>query len=258
VHGLEQLAGHHGNELGTYRNLIGGEHAENLLHSELRLADITNTEYFLIPGRLEDPRLEEVHVGTHSVVYRNMNALPRAYLVGRVEVVPGDAAIGRVLDADFDPRGTVVLEQPLPQGIEVEAGATGTVEWLNREVDRFTLRVVADRPGLLVVLDNHYPAWRAAINGHATTIYRANHTFRAVAVPAGEHTVSFHYAPQALRTGVITSLLVLTALLGIVLAGGLSTGIAARPIGRSGGQDSGQAGGLAGGAAGGRQERAPA
>jgi hypothetical protein len=30
MHGLEQLAGHHGNELGRYRNLIGGEHALNL------------------------------------------------------------------------------------------------------------------------------------------------------------------------------------------------------------------------------------
>jgi hypothetical protein len=30
VHGLEQLAGHHGNEMGRYRNLIGGEHALNL------------------------------------------------------------------------------------------------------------------------------------------------------------------------------------------------------------------------------------
>jgi hypothetical protein len=255
VHGLEQLGGHHGNELGSYRNLIGGEHAENLLHSELRLADVTNTEYFLIPGRLEDPRLEEVHVGTQSVVYRNVNALPRAYLVGAVEVVPGDAAIQRVLAADFDPRTAVVLEAPLPAGVEVEAGAGGTVEWLTREVDRFTIRVLSDRPGLLVILDNYYPAWQAAVNGHSTAIYRANHTFRAVAVPAGEHVVSFHYAPETLRTGALISVVVLTALVALVLAGGLTTGFVARPVG---GDDGRLAAPHAGEAGTGPQERAPA
>jgi hypothetical protein len=221
VHGLEQLAGHHGNELGRYRSFIGGEYAENLLHSELRLADVTNTEYFLVPGRIEDPRLEEVHVGAMSAVYRNVNALPRAYLAGSVEVVPGDAAIGRVLDAGFDARNTVVLEAPLPEGVEIQAGAAGSVEWIDREVDRFSLRVVADAPALLVVLDNHYPAWRATLNGRDAPIYRANHTFRAIAVPAGEHTVSFRYAPQALRTGAAISIVVLTLLLAVVLAGAL-------------------------------------
>jgi hypothetical protein len=219
VHGLEQLAGHHGNELGSYRRLIGGEHAENLLHSELRLADITNTEYFLIPGRVDDPRLEEVHAGTYSVVYRNRNALPRAYLVGEAEVVPGDAGIQRLLAADFDPRRTAVLDSPLPAGTELQPDAGGAVEWVSREVDRFTLRVQATAPALLVVLDNHYPAWEAAINGRVVPILRANHTFRAVPVPAGEHTVTFRYTPDALGTGAVVSIVALTLLFVTVAAG---------------------------------------
>jgi hypothetical protein len=217
VHGLEQLAGHHGNELGRYRNLIGGEYAFNLLESELRLADITNTEYLLIPGRVEDPRLDEVHVGLQSVVYRNVNALPRAYLVGAVEVVEPAAAIDRLLAADFDARSTVLLEEPLPADVEVAAGAAGAVEWLERGVDRYTLRVAPDRPALLVVLDNWFPAWRAKVNGELTPIYRANHTFRAIAVPPGEHTVTFEYAPVALRTGALISLLVLALLLAVIV-----------------------------------------
>jgi hypothetical protein len=219
VHGLEQLAGHHGNEMGRYRNLIGGEHAINLLESELRLANVTNTEYLLIPGRLEDPRLEEVYAGMGAVVYRNLNALPRAYLVGATEVVPGDAAIDRLLAEDFDPRSTAILAEALPADVEVQPGAGGAVEWLEREVDRFTLRVAPDRPALLVVLDNYYPAWEATINGRATPIYRANHTFRAIAVPPGEHTITFRYSPAALRTGAIISLLVMALLVAVVIAG---------------------------------------
>jgi hypothetical protein len=219
VHGLEQLAGHHGNELGTYRRFIGGEHAENLIHSELRLADVTNTEYFLVPGRIEDPRLQEVFAGSYSVVYRNVNALPRAYLAGSVEVVPGEAAIERVLAAGFDGRNTVVLAEPLPAGVEVQEGAQGSVEWLARDVDRYSLRVRSETPALLVVLDSYYPAWEADVDGRSSPILRANYTFRAVPVPAGEHTVTFRYAPGTLRAGAVISLASLTLLLTVVLAG---------------------------------------
>jgi hypothetical protein len=231
MHGLEQLAGHHGNELGRYRNLIGGEHALNLATSELRLADITNTEYFLIPGRVEDPRLEAVHDGAHSVVYRNRAALPRAYLAGAVEVLDGEAAIERLLSADFDARTTVILPEPLPADVEVRPGVAGAVEWVEREVDRFTLRVAPDGPALLVILDNWYPAWEATVNGHIVPIYRANHTFRAVAVPPGEYTVEFRYTPADLRSGAAVSLLTLGLLLVVVLVGVAGRYRRARPAG---------------------------
>jgi hypothetical protein len=221
THGLEQLSGHHGNEMGRYRNLIGGEAAINLLTSELRLADVTNTEYLLVPARVEDPRFEEVYVGSRTAIYRNRMVLPRAYLAGATEVVPGEAAIDRLLAEDFDPRTTVILEEPLPADVEIQPGATGAVEWISREADQFTLRVAPDRPALLVVLDNHYPAWEAAVNGHVTPIYRVNHTFRAIAVPPGDHTVTFRYTARALRTGAFVSLLALALLLGVVMAGAL-------------------------------------
>jgi hypothetical protein len=219
VHGIEQLAGHHGNEMGRYRNLIGGEAAENLAVTELRLAALTNTEYLTIPSRIEDPRLEEVHAGSRTVLYRYRDVLPRAFLVGRTEVVDGDATLERYLSEDFDARTTVILEEPLPAEIEVQAGATGVVEWLEREVDSFSLRVAPDRPAMLVVLDNYFPAWKAFVDGREVAVHRANHTFRAIAVPAGEHTVTFRYEPTGLRSAAAISIAILALLLGVVLVG---------------------------------------
>jgi hypothetical protein len=185
----------------------------------LRLASLTNTEYLLAPGRIEHPALEEVYAGSQNLIYRNLEALPRAFLVGAAEVVPGDAAIQRLLSADFDPRTTAVLAEPLAAGSEIAAGATGSVQWIERQVDRFSLRVAADRPALLVVLDNYYPAWRADIGGRDVPVLRANHTFRAIPVPAGEYTVTFRYTPDALRAGGAISLVVLTLLLVVIIAG---------------------------------------
>ena len=217
VHGIEQIGGHHGNEIGRYRNLIGGDDLTNLSASELRLLDVTNTEYIVLSQRIDDPRFEEVYVGQYAAIYRNREALPRAYLVGRTEVIGDDErALERLLSADFDRRGTAILAEPLPPDVEIAPDPRGTVEWQEREVDAHTLRVVSDRPALLVVLDNYFPAWEAAVDGRATPVYRANHTFRAIAVPAGEHTVTFRYNASALRGAALISLLVLALLVAIV------------------------------------------
>jgi hypothetical protein len=84
VHGLEQLAGHHGNEIGRYRDLIGGEAAENVARSELRLLDLLNVGYIVSPQRIDAPGFEEAFVGSRSAVYRNVQAGPRAFLADRV------------------------------------------------------------------------------------------------------------------------------------------------------------------------------
>jgi hypothetical protein len=219
IHGLEQLGGHHGNEIGRYRNLIGGEGLENMLTTELRLAALTNTEYLVLPARVQDPKLEEVLVGMQAVVYRYADALPRAFLVGAAEVQSGDAALARYLSADFDPRSTVILEEPPGADVDLEPEAAGVVEWVDRSPDEYTLRVVADRPAMLVVLDSWYPAWQALVDGREVPVRRANYAFRAIAVPAGEHTVRFRYSPDQLRTGALISLSILALLLVVALSG---------------------------------------
>ena len=49
--------------------------------------------------------------------------------------------------------------------------------------------------------DNWYPDWIATVDGAEVPLYRANHTFRGVRVPAGRHTVEFTFDPPDLRAG---------------------------------------------------------
>jgi uncharacterized membrane protein YfhO len=65
--------------------------------------------------------------------------------------------------------------------------------------------------------------WRAAVNGRAATVLRANVAFRAVALPAGRHVVDFVYRPRWGLAG-----------LALTLASLLAAGAAAAPRSRRG------------------------
>lgn len=219
-HGIEQLTGHHGNEIGRYRHLMGdADSAPNVALFDLRLLNLANVEYIVLTQRISDPGFEEVHLGRNAAVYRNLNALPRAWLAGSTEVVSDSVVVERLLSEDFDPRSTVLLPEPLPSGVDVRTDPQGSVTWSNREVDRFALNVTTDRPALLVITDNYYPAWKAEIDGEEVPILRANYTFRAVPVPAGTHEVRFWYDSGRLDDSAYASAAILLLLGGVAATG---------------------------------------
>src|SRR5690606_39694597 len=109
-------------------------------------------------------------------------------------------------DGHLDLRRTALLPEPLAAGVELDPDPVGTVEWLDREVDRYTLRVTADRPALLVISENYFPAWRATVDGEPAPVVRADFTFRAVPVPAGTHEVRLEYRSDVLRASAVASL----------------------------------------------------
>ena len=55
--------------------------------------------------------------------------------------------------------------------------------------------VDAPRPGFVLLNDVWHPWWRATLDAKQTSILKANVMFRAVAVPAGRHTVRFTFEP---------------------------------------------------------------
>jgi uncharacterized membrane protein YfhO len=77
-----------------------------------------------------------------------------------------------------------------------------------------TIRAASESSGFLVLADTYYPGWQATLDGQPVEILRANHAFRVVAFPPGEHTVVFQYAPLSFQAGAAISLLTLAAMIG--------------------------------------------
>jgi uncharacterized membrane protein YfhO len=76
---------------------------------------------------------------------------------------------------------------------------------LQYDLHTVTLSVDAGQPGYLVLSDTYYPGWRATVDGQPEAIWRANYAFRAVYVPAGQHTVQFVFDPAIWKAGLAVS-----------------------------------------------------
>lgn len=182
------------------------------------LVDAMNLKVaFLTPNQKVPERFRLVKDYGSIRLAENPSALPRAWIAGRLLSARDEKeALALIGARGFDPRTSVVLEtpQPLPPGGPVDGRATFTL----RESDRLELRVSSSANAFLVLADTDYPGWEATVDGTPATIFRANVAFRAVPVPAGEHTVEFRFRPDSARTGLWASVAFLVLALVAVAA----------------------------------------
>ncbi len=139
-----------------------------------------------------------------AYVYRNINALPRAFVVNDVQVIADDTlALATLYRDDFDLARVVILDQP--------AGALGAGGESHVEIQKYTpnqieLRSSTDVPGILVLSEVFAPGWEATIDNQSVPVLRADYTLRGVYLPAGPHQIQMHYWPPGLTVGLIISI----------------------------------------------------
>jgi hypothetical protein len=139
-------------------------------------------------------------------VYENHEALPRAFFAGRViEAGGSEDSINRMRDETFDPRADVVVEGTGLDNLRSQASDAASARIVEDRRNSVVVETVNVGEGLLVLGDNYYPGWRAYIDGVPAEILRANHTMRAVRVPAGRHVVSFQFSPATFRASAYAS-----------------------------------------------------
>ncbi|HEX7238940.1 MAG TPA: hypothetical protein VF263_01630, partial [Longimicrobiaceae bacterium] len=200
---IDQAGGEHGNQLQRWNQYVGAGREtmvdwHNFLGNPVFM-NAANVRYLVSGVQFDDPRFREVHRGS-ALVYENVGALPRAYLVGQtVATDRPEGALEIMAREGFDPRTTAVVASPvrLPSG-PLQGGAT--VE--EYTPDRVAVRTQASREALLVLADNWYEDWKAEVDGRPAEVVRANHTMRGVVVGPGTHRVVFTFEPRGLDAGV--------------------------------------------------------
>lgn len=135
----------------------------------------------------------------------NPDALPRAYLIDRFEVTAVESALDRLVAGDLDPQHSVLLDADPGLAGPPRLERAVPAEIRVYEPERVEVSYEISHPALLVLTDTDAPGWHASIAGEPLPILRANGLFRAVAVPAGRHELTFRYAPESLRVGTVAS-----------------------------------------------------
>ncbi|MYH07491.1 MAG: YfhO family protein [Rhodothermaceae bacterium] len=162
--------------------------------------DMMNVRYILSQAPVSGT--SSAYYGSESgfSVYENLDVLPRAYLVGQTEIIEDPSeTMYRIQELDFDPAVTAILPAPIEEAVTpIDSSSTVIVNTLNHGPRRITYEVETDAPRLLVISEVYYPAgWTATLNGESVPIHRANYLLRAVAIPAGIHTLEMSFDPAS-------------------------------------------------------------
>jgi len=190
---------------------------------EVAAAARYNVTYYIgRRSRLNESRLAQGLVaGLRSydlALFQNpIPAKPRTYLSRQPEraAAPVDPA-ALIARSDFLSGEVDVIETADPQLPGPALEGTATIERYAPE--EVPVRVETPDPAVLVLLDAYDKGWTATLeSGAELPILRANVLVRAVAMPAGVHTVTFRHETPLLRVGAGASLV------GVLLCIGLLT-----------------------------------
>ena len=209
-----------------------------------------NVKYVIGNAAVRLDGWEPTFASATTRVWKNPEALPRIYVVGRVQpeglqVLPerreraierlanyheivvdwssreADAQIvDNILASDLDYRTTAVVDAtswPPLSGAEPHYD----IEDLTapRDADSMRIRVRSDIAALLVTGNSFAPGWSATVNGHAVPIVRTNWLLQGVFIGAGDNDVRLTYQAPGYQLGRAVSALTAIILLLAVAVG---------------------------------------
>jgi len=214
VHRLENVLGYNPVRSGLYSAATGAE--DHVALPEQRkfsalfpsyrstLADLLGLRFIAtgVPIERIDPKLAPgdltvVASSSDGFLYENPRAAPRVRFVTGAEQADFAAMLrtGEWPPADL---ATTVLLEEIPAGpganARAEGGSARIVSYGNSEV---IIETDAPSAGYVVLNDPFHPWWFATVDNEPARVLRANVLFRAVAIPAGRHTIRFAFRPLA-------------------------------------------------------------
>lgn len=163
---------------------------------DLRLLGLLNVRYLAAAYPMDAEGLVGLGEWDGVHISQNEQALPRAFVVRRVEIAEGlEGALSWL--AENDPSQAAVVDggQPLqgPAGVQ----EARLVVWTPNRI-----QVEAEGPGLLVLGEVYDPDWRAEVDGQATEVVRTDGILRGVYLEEGCHQVTFVYRTAGLAVGI--------------------------------------------------------
>lgn len=195
-----------------------------------KLLDVASISYLFWYEPVQNAKLELV--GRYPVgdgyIYRNQEAVSKAYLVSQLEFYPDRTdLLSRMQESSFDPHFTVTTEDEEMVNLYSQKikGRTVKPVYADAEIidytpNRMVLDVSAASPAILVVTDLFFPHWTAKVDQQLTKIYRVNCAFRGMIIEPGKHQVVLEFYNQPFHLGLKISFITVCLVLILLIATG--------------------------------------
>ncbi|SFU39794.1 membrane protein YfhO [Pustulibacterium marinum] len=221
---FEPSVGLNGARTSYFHNSIGGYHAAK----PKRLQDLY--EYQLANGNMDILNMLNVKYviqqNQEGSVYPtpNPDANGNAWFVASVKKVSSEDAEMKSLDSLQTKTTAVVNTSAFPEAASLSESYTvadAQISLVQHTPDHLVYQTSNSNDGLAVFSEMYYPhGWKVTLDGKEVSHFRVDFALRGMQVPAGNHTITFTFDPQVVKTGSAISLAG-NVLLVLLVAGGL-------------------------------------
>ncbi len=205
---FKNVGGYSPAKMEHYQDLIdvqmGGAQSQGKFNAEV--LNMLNTKYIIFQAGQQG-----------QVAYQpNPNANGNAWFVQEVKTVKtadeemmamNAAALGdtAVVPNAFDSKNTAVMREEFAKslsGYSFGKDSAATIKLTKYGMNDLSFVSNNTQDGVAVFSDIWYPlGWEATIDGKPAEIMRANYVLRALKIPAGQHTIEFHFRPHSYALG---------------------------------------------------------
>lgn len=99
--------------------------------------------------------------------------------------------------------------------------STASIKLISQEPNELVYKSKSSKEEFAVFSEMYYEnGWNAYVDGIETPHYNVNYVLRGMQIPAGEHTITFKFEPQVIKTGSSIAL-ASSILLGLLTFGGI-------------------------------------
>lgn len=167
--------------------------------------------------RFQNDKVKGIWQQDKFQIYEREDVLPRVFLTTQYEVINSDE---KIIDAIYDPNfnlKTLILEEDPPIQIVNKPAEIQIPKIIKYEPDEAIFETNRNENTLLFLSDAYSKDIEAEIDGVKTPVLRAHYALRSVAVPSGNHKISFAYRPEAFYWGLNVSATTILILIMIII-----------------------------------------
>lgn len=173
------------------------------------LIDLLNVKYVLSFDQITNPRFKKVLQEGSTIIYENINVLPRAFFVNKVIKENEKNSLPQMANGILDLKKVAVSNEFEFMGGETEK----SLQIKSYSTNQIKIKTITKSESPLIITTPYYPGWNAKIDGLETKIKVADIIFQSVIVPAGEHEVEFFYVPSHWQLSLMLSAIGISSML---------------------------------------------